>query len=90
MTLTLVSVDEVERKLESLLEKYMERMEFTSRYSDLPEFLTPIQAGKLLGMDHRTVKKMAINGELRHQKNGNAFLILKKDAIKYLFEINKK
>lgn len=90
MILTLVSIDEVERKLETLLERYMERMEFSAKYADLPELLTPVQAGKLMGMDHRTVKKMAIAGDIRYQKNGNAFLILKKDAIKYLFEINKK
>jgi hypothetical protein len=88
MEIVIVPIEELMSRIQGLLDERDAQWKIGIKYGELPEIITAAKAAKMLGINYRTVIKMAKRKELEECHNGNGAISITKDS--FLTYLGKK
>jgi hypothetical protein len=80
MEFVVVPIEELMSKIRGLLDERDEHWKTVLKYGELPDILPVSRAARILGINYRTVIKMAKRKDLEECHNGNGAISITKDS----------
>ena len=77
----ILDFNELKSEMEAMMDRKLDEILFADRFSHLPTMLTVPQAAKVLGIDHRTVRRMVDADKLTATRAGKRTTLIPKDEV---------